>query len=117
MESFNEVKKKYDKLVLIKGKEVYSCILVGNKCDLGEELRKVPTKDAEEFAHSKGIPFLEVISMEANDNLLAEKPILVDKLKENQHTMLKYIIIDVDAPDLSTVCSVFNHQTELLFAH
>ena len=63
MESFNEVKKKYDKLVLIKGKDVYSCILVGNKCDLGEELRKVPTKDAEEFAHNKGIPFLEASAL------------------------------------------------------
>ena len=63
MESFDEVKKKYDKLVLIKWKDIFSCILVGNKCDLGEELRKVPTKDAEEFAHSKGIPFLETSAL------------------------------------------------------
>lgn len=63
MESFIEVKKKYDKLVLIKGKEPYSCILVGNKCDLGDELRKVPTKEAEEFAKSKGIPFLEASAL------------------------------------------------------
>ena len=63
MESFVEVKKKYDKLVLIKGKDIYSSILVGNKCDLGEALRKVPTKEAEEFAKSKGIPFLEASAL------------------------------------------------------
>ena len=47
----------------MKGKEPYSCILVGNKCDLGDELRKVPKKDAEEFANSKGIPFLETSAL------------------------------------------------------
>ena len=59
MESFEEVKKKYDKLVLLKGKEIFSCIVVGNKCDLNDELRKVPKNMGEEFAASKGIPFLE----------------------------------------------------------
>ena len=63
MESFIEVKKKYDKLALIKGRDVYSAILVGNKCDLGEGLRKVPAKEAEEFAKSKGIPFLEASAL------------------------------------------------------
>ena len=63
IESFNEVKKKYDKLALIKGKEIFSSILVGNKCDLGEDVRKVPTKEAEEFANSKGIPFLETSAL------------------------------------------------------
>ena len=58
MESFEEVKKKYDKLVLLKGKEIFSCIVVGNKCDLNDELRKVPKNMGEEFAASKGIPFL-----------------------------------------------------------
>ena len=63
MESFNEVKKKYDKLVQIKGKELFSCILVGNKCDLGDDLRKVPQKEAEDFANSKEIPFLEASAL------------------------------------------------------
>ena len=63
MESFDEAKKKYDKLVLIKGNDIYSCVLVGNKCDLGDELRKVPTKEAEDFANSKGIPFLEASAL------------------------------------------------------
>ena len=63
IESFNEVKKKYDKLVQIKAKEIFSCILVGNKCDLNEDLRKVPKKDAEDFANSKEIPFLEASAL------------------------------------------------------
>ena len=63
IESFNEVKKKYDKLVQIKGKELFSCILVGNKCDLGDDVRKVSTKEAEEFANSKEIPFLEASAL------------------------------------------------------
>ena len=41
----------------------YNCILVGNKCDLGDKLRKVPTKEAEDFANSKGIPFLETSAL------------------------------------------------------
>ena len=63
IESFNEVKKKYDKLVQIKGKELFSCILVGNKCDLGDDVRKVSQKEAEEFANSKEIPFLEASAL------------------------------------------------------
>jgi GTPase KRas protein len=63
VESFIEAKKKYEKLVAVKGKEPFSCILVGNKCDLGDELRKVPKKEAEEFANSKGIPFLETSAL------------------------------------------------------
>ena len=63
IESFNEVKKKYDKLLQIKGKELFSCILVGNKCDLGDDVRKVSQKEAEEFANSKEIPFLEASAL------------------------------------------------------
>ena len=63
MESFTEVKKKYEKLSNIKRKDVFSAILVGNKCDLDENLRKVPTKDAEDFANSEGIPFLEASAL------------------------------------------------------
>ena len=63
IESFNEVKKKYDKLVQIKGKELFSCILFGNKCDLGDDVRKVTKKEAEEFANSKEIPFLEASAL------------------------------------------------------
>ena len=63
VESFVEAKKKYEKLVTIKGREPFSCILVGNKCDLGKDLRKVSKKEAEEFAKSKGIPFMEASAL------------------------------------------------------
>ena len=63
VESYIEAKKKYEKVVAIKGKEVYSCILVGNKCDLGDEVRKIPKSEAEEFAKSNGIPFLEASAL------------------------------------------------------
>ena len=63
VESFVEAKKKYEKLVSIKGREPFSCILVGNKCDLGKDLRKVSKKEAEEFAKSKGIPFMEASAL------------------------------------------------------
>ena len=63
MESFTEVQKKYEKLVSLKGKDIYSCIIVGNKCDLDENRRKVPKNMAEEFAKSKNIPFLEASAL------------------------------------------------------
>ena len=63
IESFEEAKKKYDKVVYIKGNDSFSCILVGNKCDLGDDVRKIPTNEAEEFANSKGIPFLETSAL------------------------------------------------------
>ena len=58
-ESFVEAKKKYEKVALIKGKDIFTCILVGNKCDLSDDLRKVSKSEAEEFAQSRNIPFLE----------------------------------------------------------
>ena len=63
VESFVEAKKKYEKLVSIKGGEPFSCILVGNKCDLGNDMRKVSKKEGEEFAKSKKIPFLEASAL------------------------------------------------------
>ena len=63
MESFIEIQKKFDKLVMIKEKEIYSCIIVVNKCDLDESKRKVPKNIAEEFAKSKNVPFLEVSAL------------------------------------------------------
>ena len=63
MESFNEVKKKYDKGELIKGKDMHSCIIVGNKCDLGDNVRKVSKSMGEEFAKTKNVPFLEASAL------------------------------------------------------
>ena len=63
IESFDEVKKKYEKISLIKGKGNFSCVIVGNKCDLSDIVRKVPKKVAEEYANSKGVPFMEASAL------------------------------------------------------
>jgi small GTP-binding protein len=85
LESYEEVKKKYEKVALMKSREIFSCILVGNKCDLSDDLRKVEKSDAQEFADSKGIPFLEASALNRTNvnecfNLLVLD--LLDKLKE-----------------------------------
>ena len=50
-------------LFKLKERNYFSCILLGNKCDLGDDVRKVSTKEAEEFANSKEIPFLEASAL------------------------------------------------------
>ena len=63
IESFDEVKKKYEKILQIKGKGNFSCVIAGNKCDLSDIVRKVPKKVAEEYANSRGIPFMETSAL------------------------------------------------------
>ena len=56
-------KKKYEKVVTIKKNDVHSCIFVGNKCDLGDEYRRVSKFEVEEYTNSKGVPFLEASAL------------------------------------------------------
>ena len=63
MESYIEEKKKYEKVVTIKKNDIHSCIFVGNKCDLGDESRRVSKNEVEEYANSKGVPFLEASAL------------------------------------------------------
>ena len=63
MESYIEAKKKYEKVVTIKKNDIHSCIFVGNKCDLGDESRRVSKNEVEEYANSKGVPFLEASAL------------------------------------------------------
>ena len=63
MGTFNAVKKKYERICQIKANEEFSVILVGNKCDLPESQRKVTTAEAEEYAKSQGIEFLETSAL------------------------------------------------------
>ena len=93
VESFNEAKKKYEKLVSIKGNEPFSCILVGNKCDLGAEQRKVPLQEALAFAESKGIPFLEAsaltkINVKESFALVTKNLLEKTKGRENNRKMI-----------------------------
>lgn len=63
VESYIEAKKKYEKVVTIKKNDIHSCIFVGNKCDLGDESRKVSKSEVEEYTKSKGVPFLEASAL------------------------------------------------------
>ena len=59
--SFKEVKTKYERICKVKEKEKENIIvvLVGNKCDLPINERKVSTNEAEEYANKNGMKFLE----------------------------------------------------------
>ena len=59
--SFKEVKTKYERICQVKEKEKENIIvvLVGNKCDLPINERKVSTNEAEEYANKNGMKFLE----------------------------------------------------------
>ena len=59
LESFNSVKKKYERICQLKANEEVSVIIVGNKCDLPENERKVKTIDAENYCKSICVEFLE----------------------------------------------------------
>ena len=59
--SFKEVKTKYERICQVKEKEKENIIvvLVGNKCDLPINERKVSTNEAEEYGNKNGMKFLE----------------------------------------------------------
>ena len=57
--SFKEVKTKYERICQVKEKENIIVVLVGNKCDLPINERKVSTNEAEEYANKNGMKFLE----------------------------------------------------------
>lgn len=61
-ESFESLKEKYDRVVKNKSDDVYSVIIVGNKCDL-EDKRKVTKEEGESYAKSKGVDFMEVSAL------------------------------------------------------
>lgn len=61
-ESFESLKDKYERVVKNKSDDVYSVIIVGNKCDL-EDKRKVTKEEGESYAKSKGVDFMEVSAL------------------------------------------------------
>ena len=62
-DSFKQIKFKYDRICQIKNNEQFSVIIVGNKCDLPDSSRKVSKAEAESFAKSIDVPFLEVSAL------------------------------------------------------
>ena len=62
--SFLEVRKFYDKIMLIKDEEHVPLVLVGNKCDLPDDVREVPTNEGQDLARELGCPFFEASAKE-----------------------------------------------------
>ena len=63
MGSFEAVKRRYERICQIKNNEEFSVILVGNKCDLPENERKVQKSVVEEYAKSICVESLEASAL------------------------------------------------------
>ena len=87
LSTFDIVKKRYNKIITMKGNQI-PIILIGNKKDLDNE-RKVSFKDAKNFANEKKVQYYETSALndEMNEckNILLEitKKIFAKKFKNN----------------------------------
>ena len=61
-ESFESTKKRYERILKLKGDQKVAIVVAGNKCDL-EESRKVSKEEAEDFCLSNKITFLETSAL------------------------------------------------------
>lgn len=86
VESFDTVKRKYDRIIKTKTIDSYSVIIVGNKCDL-ENKRKVSKDEAQAYCKSIGVEFLEVSSLQkinvTETFLIVAQEIVKKKMKNN----------------------------------
>ena len=71
-ESFEQVKKNYEKIVNKKGKKFFGVVIVGNKCDL-EENRQIKKEDVEIYANNIKV---EVIETSALNNINVKEAFL-----------------------------------------
>ena len=63
LESFNSLKKKYERICQIKNNENFSVVIVGNKCDLPENERKVQKTEVENYCKSISVEFMETSAL------------------------------------------------------
>ena len=63
VESFKQIKYKYERIRQLKADQKFSVIIVGNKCDLPDSARKVSKSEGENLAKSLDVPFLEVSAL------------------------------------------------------
>jgi GTPase KRas protein len=61
-ESFESTKKRYERILKLKGDQKVAIVVAGNKCDL-EESRKVSKEEAENFCLSNKITFMETSAL------------------------------------------------------
>ena len=62
-DSFKQIKQKYERIVQLKGKQKFSVVIAGNKCDLPGDQRKVTKEEAENYAKNIGVTFMEVSAL------------------------------------------------------
>jgi GTPase KRas protein len=62
--SFLEVRKFYDKIMLIKDEDHAPMVLVANKCDLPDDVREVTAQEGAELARELRCPFFEASAKE-----------------------------------------------------
>ena len=62
-DSFTQIKNKYNRICKLKNNEKFSVVIVGNKCDLPDNNRKVTKNEAENFAKNLGITAMEVSAL------------------------------------------------------
>ena len=63
LESFNSLKKKYERICQIKNNENFSVVILGNKCDLPENERKVQKTEVENYCKSISVEFMETSAL------------------------------------------------------
>ena len=61
-ESFEQVKKNYEKIVNKKGKKFFAVVIVGNKCDL-EENRQIKKEEVEMYANNIKVEAIETSAL------------------------------------------------------
>ena len=80
-ESFEQVKKNYEKIVLKKGKKFFGVVIVGNKCDL-EENRQIKKEEVEAYANKIKVATIETSALNninVNEAFLTLIHIYIDK--------------------------------------
>lgn len=63
VDSFKQIKFKYERIQQIKNKEKVSVVIVGNKCDLPDGQRKVSKNEGQNLANNLGVSFMEVSAL------------------------------------------------------
>ena len=63
VDSFEQIKFKYERIQQLKNKEKVSIVIVGNKCDLPDSQRKVSKDEGQNLANNLGVSFMEVSAL------------------------------------------------------
>ena len=63
VDSFKQIKVKYERIRQLKNKEKFSVVIVGNKCDLPDSQRKVSKVEGQKLANNLGVSFMEVSAL------------------------------------------------------